>query len=458
MARNYSSVVEPKALTTNITSSSATQITLNNVTGLPSAPYVLVINPDTAKEEVVLVTVDQTGVTSPTLKVQRGIEANGGVGVARDDHTIGDIVKHMIVGSDLQIVHDHTDNTSAHDATGGVVGLTKTQTLTNKTINLTSNTLTGTKAQFNAAVSDADFATTTGTETLTGKTVDLTNNTLTGTNAQFNTALSDADFATQAGTETLTNKTVNLTSNTLTGTIAQFNTALSDQNFATIAGTETLTSKTLTSPTITSPSISAPTFTGTLPTTSGASLVPVGMLAPFAGSTAPNGWLACEGQSLNSVTNTQYAALFAVIGTTYGGSSSSAFNVPDLRGRTAIGAGTGTGLTARTRGTAVGAETLPLHTHDIDHNHGAFNTTGGEGAHDHAPFVNRTAGYDDDVFGSGTLSGWRNAGTGDRTDVQGAHNHSIDIPALGTTQSGGAGTGTHGVMQPSLPLTYIIKY
>lgn len=165
MARNYSSVVEPKTLTANITSSSATQITLNNVTGLPAKPYVLVINPDTAKEEVVLVTVDQTGVTSPTLKVQRAIETSGGVGVARDDHTIGDVVKHMIVGSDLQIVHDHfsNDNTTtgtAHGATGGVVGRTNTQTLTNKTINLTDNTLTGTTAQFNTALSDADFATT----------------------------------------------------------------------------------------------------------------------------------------------------------------------------------------------------------------------------------------------------------------------------------------------------------
>lgn len=157
MARNYSSVVEPKTLTGTV-SSSATQITLNNVTGLPSAPYILVINPDTAKEEAVLVTVDQTGVTSPTLKVQRAVEASGGLGTAQD-HTIGDTVKHMIVGSDLQIVHDHVDNTSAHDATGGVVGRTKSQTLTNKTINLTDNTLTGTTAQFNAALSDADFAT-----------------------------------------------------------------------------------------------------------------------------------------------------------------------------------------------------------------------------------------------------------------------------------------------------------
>jgi hypothetical protein len=176
MARNYSSVVEPKTLTANITDSAATQITLNNVTSLPSPPYVLVINPDTAKEEVVLVTVDQAGVTAPTLKVQRAIEAVGGVGIARNNHTIGDVVKHMVVGSDLQIVHDHFSNDSttagtAHGTTGGVVGRTTSQTLTNKTINLSDNTITGTKAQFNTALSDADFATITGTETLTNKTL-----------------------------------------------------------------------------------------------------------------------------------------------------------------------------------------------------------------------------------------------------------------------------------------------
>ena len=96
------------------------------------------------------------------------------------------------------------------------------------------------------------------TDTLTNKTVNLTSNTLSGTVAQFNTALSDADFATLAGVETLTNKTINLTSNTLTGTVAQFNTALSDDNFVTLTGTETLTNKTLTSPTMTAPALGTP--------------------------------------------------------------------------------------------------------------------------------------------------------------------------------------------------------
>lgn len=52
------------------------------------------------------------------------------------------------------------------------------------------------------------YATLTGTETLTNKTINLTNNTFSGTTAQFNTALSDGDFATLSGTETLANKTL----------------------------------------------------------------------------------------------------------------------------------------------------------------------------------------------------------------------------------------------------------
>ena len=83
-----------------------------------------------------------------------------------------------------------------------------------------------------AFVTAADVAERTATATLTNKTVNLTNNTLSGTVAQFNTALSDGDFATLSGTETLTNKTVNLTNNTVSGTKAQFNTACSDTDFA----------------------------------------------------------------------------------------------------------------------------------------------------------------------------------------------------------------------------------
>lgn len=98
--------------------------------------------------------------------------------------------------------------TSVAQPAGELVGTTSTQTLTNKTVNLASNTLSGTTAQFNAALSDGDFVTQAGVETLTGKTLNLASNTLAGTTAQFNAALSDGDFATLAGTETLTNKTI----------------------------------------------------------------------------------------------------------------------------------------------------------------------------------------------------------------------------------------------------------
>lgn len=106
------------------------------------------------------------------------------------------------------------------------------------------------------------------TDTLTNKSISLTTNTITGTKAEFNSAMSDADFASLAGSETLTNKTINLSSNTLSGTTAEFNTALSDDNFATLTGTETLTNKTLTSPTLTTPALGTPA-SGTLTNATG---------------------------------------------------------------------------------------------------------------------------------------------------------------------------------------------
>ena len=119
MARNYSSISEAKSLSANVTNV-ATQITLNNVTNLPSPPYILVLSPDTANEEAVLVNVDQTGVISPTLNVTRAIET----GATAQTHTNGNTVRHMIVGSDLQIVHDHfSATTGVHGIAGALAPL-----------------------------------------------------------------------------------------------------------------------------------------------------------------------------------------------------------------------------------------------------------------------------------------------------------------------------------------------
>jgi hypothetical protein len=160
-------------------------------------------------------------------------------------------------------------NTAVSDAT--LVDLDDIQTLTNKTLALGSNTISGTTAEFNAALTDNDFATLAGIETLTNKTlttptiasfinathnhtnaagggtltIDLAVQTVTGTTAQFNTALSDGDFATLAGTETLTNKTINLLNNTLQTTFAQLNTAVSDATLVDLDDAQTLTNKSI---------------------------------------------------------------------------------------------------------------------------------------------------------------------------------------------------------------------
>ena len=87
-------------------------------------------------------------------------------------------------------------------------------------VNSAPATLDTLKELSDALGADANFATTTATalgtkitasssDTLTNKTIDLTSNTLTGTKAQFNAAITDADFVTLAGTEELTNKTLN---------------------------------------------------------------------------------------------------------------------------------------------------------------------------------------------------------------------------------------------------------
>lgn len=111
-------------------------------------------------------------------------------------------------------------------------------------------------------------------------------------------------------------------------------------------------------------------------------LVPVGGVLPYAGATAPTGWVLCAGQVLSRVT---FANLFGVIGTTYGaGDGSTTFGVPDLRGRVVFGRdnmnGTAanrltsaiSGVAGTTLGAAGGDERLHAHTHvviDPGHTH-----------------------------------------------------------------------------------------
>lgn len=101
----------------------------------------------------------------------------------------------------------------------------------------------------------------------------------------------------------------------------------------------------------------------------------IGEIIPFAGSTSPDArWLFCDGASL---LRSDYPDLFAVIGTIYGAADGTHFTLPDMRSRSPIGAGTGSGLSTYSLGAIGGEEThtlttaeTPTHTHsDSGHTH-----------------------------------------------------------------------------------------
>lgn len=93
-----------------------------------------------------------------------------------------------------------------------------------------------------------------------------------------------------------------------------------------------------------------------------------GMIAFFAGSTPPDGWLVCDGTAVDRAC---YAALFATIGITFGpGDGSTTFNLPDLGGRVPIGSGQQSGGTLFATADTGGEETHVLTTDELaSHNH-----------------------------------------------------------------------------------------
>lgn len=105
----------------------------------------------------------------------------------------------------------------------------------------------------------------------------------------------------------------------------------------------------------------------------------IGEIKLFAGNFQIQGHAYCQGQLLPI---SQNDALFALIGTTYGGDGITTFALPDLRGRIPINQGTGQGLSSRTIGESSGTETvtlipgqLPAHTHAMNCNAGNGNSS-----------------------------------------------------------------------------------
>lgn len=161
--------------------------------------------------------------------------------------------------------------------------------------------------------------------------------------------------------------------------------------------------------------------------------VPPGMVVPYAGSTAPDGWLLCDGRT---VSRTTYAALFAVIGTAYGaGDGSATFNLPDFRGRTAVGADSD-----NARGAKEGSKT-----------HAMTEAQNGKHAHKALVSIPKSLAESNIVNGNYTrLAGLKsNAWSDDSVPSYSGMTTGIDYSGSSEPFS---------IMQPSLYVNYIIKY
>ena len=223
--RNYSSRSQQTTLTSAITAGATSMFVVSGsalmggVTIPAGTTFTIVLDPDTALEEIV----DATAVSTNTFTITRGID-----GSSAQAHSAGAVVRHMAIGRDYREANTHIEaSTGVHGISNSssVVGTTDTQTLTNKT--LTSPIL---------------------------NTPTITNLTLGDGNLVFEGATPDAFETTLTVTDPTADRTVTIpdATTTLVGTDT----------------TQTLTNKTLTSPTLVTPALGTP-VSGTLTNATG---------------------------------------------------------------------------------------------------------------------------------------------------------------------------------------------
>jgi microcystin-dependent protein len=163
----------------------------------------------------------------------------------------------------------------------------------------------------------------------------------------------------------------------------------------------------------------------------------IGEIRLFAGNFAPKDWALCNGQLMAI---TQNSALFALLGTTYGGDGKTTFALPDLRGRVPINFGTGAGLTPRTLGEVAGSPYVTLLENQIP-------------AHTHQPMAVAVQGASQNP--SGNI--WAEAvpsGRGGQQAPLYAPTPNATMSPMAVAQAGGS--QPHNNMQPYVGLNYII--
>jgi microcystin-dependent protein len=160
-------------------------------------------------------------------------------------------------------------------------------------------------------------------------------------------------------------------------------------------------------------------------------IMPVGTILPYGGTTAPDGWVLCDGTTkLRSGT---YGDLFQAIGTAYGpGDGSLTFNVPNLQGRVPVGKSSETDFNAL--GKTGGEKTHTLTVAEMpSHNHYLVSDN---------TYVTLLGNDSGDLFDTGASGG----------SIKKDNQYSTP-----TTQNTGGG-GSHNNLQPYITLNYIIKY
>jgi microcystin-dependent protein len=181
--------------------------------------------------------------------------------------------------------------------------------------------------------------------------------------------------------------------------------------------------------------------------------LPAGVMMMYGGTSAPTGWLFCNGSVVSQAT---YANLYAAIGTAFntGGEGAGNFRLPDMRRRVPMGAGgTGSGTIGNAVGNSGGSETVTLTTANLP----STATTTSAGTHTHNILYNISSGSSPSDGTAISFTTRLGTVTDYRSNVNSVYNFNQSAGAHTHTISGATDTPTN-IVQSSLVLNYIIKY